>query len=445
MSFDQLPSAILLLVASHLQSIDGSLAEYFTVNRSWNSVIEALTFRELRSDDRRAALHGIDIIIQLPEYGKDRWYEFESEHEEDTNNIVFSDSLREVFDILNSWQEYKGDHAQLTLAIQAISKSDSWHLGNIDRIRRRGRAASAAADVRLEARELPPLLTVSNLSFRGALHVRQLPGNPSRPCCPRLLSGKTITRVTKACTRVRDVAAELSDKESKNLVLRNAERLAFAKNLIYLPKSVTRLKLSYPGVVPANQFFNPPAIPFVDGKDALSTSLSRISRRLECLEVHAVLSEDISDMNESLSWPRLRRLHIEVDSCTPHGEWLLELDPEDSESEMPARIHYPEISFRTAVNRDILDDLCLTAARAVARMPNLRDLQLTVGDEDFGCVCRLSSDGRCTHRLVWISKSQTMYEPHPDVMKAWKAGFADRLGELDVQILGHEHYPIPPV
>ncbi|KAL2030179.1 hypothetical protein VTO58DRAFT_107533 [Aureobasidium pullulans] len=241
------------------------------------------------NSDRRAALHGIDIIIQLPEYGKDRWYEFESEHEKDTNNIVFSDSLREVFDILNSWQEYKGDHARLTLAIQAISKSDSWHLGDIDRIRRRGRAASAAAD--------------------------------------------TITRITKACTRVRDVAAELSDKESKKLVLRNAERLAFAKNLIYLPKSVTRLKLSYPGVVPANQFFNPPAIPFVDGKDALSTSLSRISRRLECLGVHAVLSEDIFDMNESLSWPRLRRLHIEVDSCTPHGEWLLELDPEDSEVE----------------------------------------------------------------------------------------------------------------
>jgi hypothetical protein len=30
-------------------------------------------------------------------------------------------------------------------------------------------------------------------------------------------------------------------------------------------------------------------------------------------------------------------------------------------------------------------------------------------------------------------------------MEAWKAVFADRLGELDVQIYGHEHYPIPPV
>ncbi|THY94084.1 hypothetical protein D6C92_05060, partial [Aureobasidium pullulans] len=296
--------------------------------------------------------------------------------------------------------------------------------------------------------ELPPLLTVSDLLLRGALHVRQLPGNPSRPCCPRFLSGETITRITKACTRVRDVAAELSHKESKNLVLRNAERSAFAKSLIDLPESETRLKLSYPGVVPVNQFFNPPATPFVDGKDALNMSLSRISRRLESLEVHAVLSDDIFDMNY----------------CTPHGERLLELDPEDSEvereqnenrrydllsihrkqSEMPARIHYLEISFRTAVNRDILDDLYLAAARAVARMPNLRDLQLTVGEEDSGCVCRLSSDGRYTHRLVWISKSQTLYEPHLDVMKAWKAVFADRLGELGVQILSHEHYPIPP-
>jgi hypothetical protein len=298
--------AISYIVTSCITSafIDGSLAKYSTVNRSWNSVIEALTFRELRSEsldhlqqipghmdsDRWAALRSIDIIIQLPEYGKDRWYEFESEHEKDTNNIVFSDSLREVFDILNAWQEYKGDHAHLTLAIQAISKSDSWHLGNIDRIRRRRR-------------------------------------------------------------------------------------------------------------------------------------------------------------------------------CTSHGEWLLELATGDSEvereqsenrrydllsihrkqSELPARIHYPEISFRTAVNRDILDDLYLAAARAVARMPNLRDLQLTVGDEDSGCVCRLPSNGRCTHRLVWISKSQTAYEPHPDVMKAWKAVFADRLGELDVPILCHEHYPMPPV
>ena len=131
---------------------------------------------------------------------------------------------------MNSWQEYKGDHTQLTMAIQAISKSDSWHLRKTDRIQRRGRAAPGAADVRLEASylhlqgELPPLLTASDLSFRGALHVRQLPGKPSRPCCPRLLSGETITRITKACTRVRDAAAELSDKESKNLVLRNAER-----------------------------------------------------------------------------------------------------------------------------------------------------------------------------------------------------------------------------
>ncbi|THX06765.1 hypothetical protein D6D17_04920 [Aureobasidium pullulans] len=242
------------------------------------------------NSDRRAALHGIDIIIQLPEYGKDRWYELESEHEKDTNNIVFSDSLREVFDILNSWQEYKGDHAQLTLAIQAISKSDSWHLGNIDRIRRRRRCTS-----------------------HGEWSLELATGD-----------------------------SEVEREQSEN-------------------------------------------------------------RRYELLSIHR------------------------------------------KQSEMPARIHYPEISFRTAVNRDILDDLYLAAARAVARMPNLRDLQLTVGDEDFGCVCRLSSDGRCTHRLVWIRKSQTMHEPHPDVMKAWKAGFADRLGELDLQILGHEHYSISPV
>jgi hypothetical protein len=223
---------------------------------------------------------------------------------------------------------------------------------------------------------------------------------------------------------------------------------------------VTQLKLDYPGVVPANHFFDPPAISLTHNKDAVSLSLNAVPQQLQYLVLRGVLSDDIFDISvTSTSWPQLRKLHIQFDSCTPSGQWMLELDPEDSEverdadedrqydflksrrmeREMPARIHFPERAFRTAVNRDLFDDISLAAARATKRMPNLRDMRLSVGDSESGCVCTFQSDGRRDHRITWQSRSTTTYEPHPEVIAAWKDIFLEKTGELEVQILGLGH------
>lgn len=220
---------------------------------------------------------------------------------------------------------------------------------------------------------------------------------------------------------------------------------------------MTQLKLDYPGVVPANHFFDPPAIPLTNNKDALSLSLNAISQQLEYLDLRGVLSDDIFDT--STSWPKLRKLHIQFDSCTPSGQWMLELDIEDSETErdadedrqydfltgrrmereLPARMNFKDCVFRTAVNRDFFDDISLAAGRAMKRMPNLRDLRLSVGDPESGCVCTFQSDGKSDHRVVWQSRSTTTYEPHPEVIAAWKEVFLEKTGELEVQILGLDH------
>lgn len=230
-----------------------------------------------------------------------------------------------------------------------------------------------------------------------------------------------------------------------------------------LPQALKHLKISYPGVVPANQLFSPPSIPLVGGKDFLSYRLNTISRQLQTLEVRAVLSDDFFDITDhATSWPLLQSLSIDFDPCTPCGDWMLELDPTDSdveldherayefevrtggyksEAEWPARMDYPRRSFRTAVNTDILNDICLAAARAMARMPNLRNLKLNVGDDttESGCQCTFTSDGRSSHKVVWQSRSATMYEPHADVIAAWKQVFVERTGDLEIQVLGYEH------
>lgn len=107
------------------------------------------------------------------------------------------------------------------------------------------------------------------------------------------------------------------------------------------------------------------------------------------------------------------------------------------ETEWPARMHLPRRSFRTAVNHDILNDMYLAVARAITRMPNLGDLKLNVEApfQESGCLCTSTSDGRSSHKVVWQSRSATMFEPHTDVIAAWKQAFAKRTGELEVQVL----------
>lgn len=243
MSLNDLPSSILLSIASRLEEVD-FLAGYATIDRPWNAVVEALTFRELRSEslehlsripdhmnpDRWEALRALDIIIQLPEYGGEKWHDLETEKDKQTNNVVFSNFLRETFATINSWQQYRCGPPQMTLAIQAISKSDNCHLDIRNRIKRRGKAAPGMEDVRIEASyphlrgDLPYCPSVSSLVFRGARLLRQLPGEPSRPCCPRLLSGETVIRIIKACRSANIVQLGLSDQESKDSELRDRER-----------------------------------------------------------------------------------------------------------------------------------------------------------------------------------------------------------------------------
>jgi len=217
----------------------------------------------------------------------------------------------------------------------------------------------------------------------------------------------------------------------------------FAQSLEKLPPTITRLTLHYPGVVPCNHFFDPPAISSADGQDQLSIMLSLLSQQLETLELFGVFSDDLFDSSgSSQGWPKLRRLLVQFDFCTPNGVWMLEQDPEETEEEIdpnedmdysdmgtydgrsdyevPARFDFPDKPFRTAVNADIFDGISLALSQALPSMPNLREAHLSVGMSDAGCVLTYTSDRQSTHKAVWRSRSTTMYEPHSEVLECWK-------------------------
>lgn len=102
-------------------------------------------------------------------------------------------------------------------------------------------------------------------------------------------------------------------------------------------------------------------------------------------------------------------------------------------------MHFPDRGLRTTVNRHLLDDLHLAVAKAVARMPEIRDLELGIGNARCGYVCKYTSNGRNAGVVSWLSRRTTTYEPHDDIISEWKRAFSRRSDELEVQVLGVEH------
>ncbi|KAG9663417.1 hypothetical protein KCU64_g1321, partial [Aureobasidium melanogenum] len=461
MSFNDLDAVILMLIATQLQQDESRIAQYATISRPWLSVLELLTFRHLCVDsddrlqlshyltpDRRLALRKLDVTIHLPEYGQDKWRELEFESEKAINNQIFSTSLTALFEIIDSWTTLAvsdspipksssyARHVQprLTLEVQAICKSDYYHMDHQDSACRRCISELDCVTTRHESsylhlvRQLPPLPAISDLIIHG--------GAPRvfQEIHPRYISVQAALRIVEACPFADSVDLQLSDMESKRLTQRNLEREACARALSLVPKSVTHLQLHYPGVVPQNQFFNPPIIPTVNGKDLFSSALNVLSQQLESLHLLAVVSDDLFEITSPMTnWPKLRNLHVDFDVVTPNGKWMLERDlkePEHEEPdsdedgeyevmrfyeerddhEMPARFDWPRRFFRSACNCDAFDGVHLAIAKAIPRMPNLRTLRFSVDQGTAGC------------------------EPSPEVMAEWKKAVAQRSGQLELQV-----------
>jgi hypothetical protein len=141
--------------------------------------------------------------------------------------------------------------------------------------------------------------------------------------------------------------------------------------------------------MPENQDNRPPQIPSIRGRDLLSLNLGALPQQLVTLDLSGILRNDL--FSHGFSWPHLQRLQLWMFMCTPSGEWMIEKDPADSDSDLdvepyedlsdhmhehqlPARIHYPNNPCRTLPRKDLVDDFFLAAGMAAARMPKLQSM-----------------------------------------------------------------------
>jgi hypothetical protein len=206
--------------------------------------------------------------------------------------------------------------------------------------------------------------------------------------------------------------------------------------------------------MPSNQESQPPAIPSINNRDLLSFNLGTLSQNLVTLDLSGIFSNDL--FSHEFHWPHLQTLQLWIFMCTPSGNWMIEKDPEDSDTELifepyedlsdwmhdhelPARIHYPNNPCLTLPRQDLIDAFFLSAGKAVARMPNL--LSMVVLSEPSVLEFEYSSDGYNAGSVEWqtlatFHADPPTYQPGGEVIEAWKHAVATRQGDLKVSIKG---------
>jgi hypothetical protein len=171
--------------------------------------------------------------------------------------------------------------------------------------------------------------------------------------------------------------------------------------------------------MPSNQENQPPAIPSLNNRDLLSFNLGTLSQNLVTLDLSGIFSTDI--FSHEFHWPHLQTLQLWIFMCTPSGNWMIEKDPEDSETEL------------------IFDAFFLAAGKAVARMPKM--LSIIVLSEPWVFEFEYSSNGYSKGCVEWqtlatFKADPPTYQPGDEVIEAWKDAVATRQGDLKVSIKG---------
>ena len=147
-----LPPEILSIIVQHLYnphehdrrtthpSTRLKLATYATVCRQWQPLIEAYTFRKLKLDlgkspseladfqtifarhrVRRDALAQLSVEPVLPDYSVRSRHRYERGSNCQANNVAFTDAIRGLFDIIQSWEAMDASDRRRPLFLQILS------------------------------------------------------------------------------------------------------------------------------------------------------------------------------------------------------------------------------------------------------------------------------------------------------------------------------------
>ncbi|KAJ6108259.1 hypothetical protein N7523_009582 [Penicillium sp. IBT 18751x] len=455
----EITGRIVSLLENPLTHIDTKLglAQYASVNRDWQPIVEERSWAKLRvktgtplnldqlerltkEPRRQSYIRDMELIVELEPYDEAARAHFETESENERNNQIFSDAIRSILQIVATWRSSQG----ISLSVKAQSPSDLVaspnRLGRIKAAR-----AERTADIlnrRFERNYLRLNAFESQVAPVSIVHTLKIEALADR----RQIEAVSCARLVSRFPNLHTLKLLLNDtcKRDKGLRKRNRDELAAHFHL--LPPSIKNLHFHFNYGPPMNHNFSPDEITD-EGVDPLSLKLHKFSQQLETLSIDGMtfgneLFWPPESNDNPPSWPDLKTISIDYIPTTPSGEWLFvdrsDRDEDDQYESMDSDPHdeFPEYvrtvledrsgkPFREVSVPGLFNELYMAVGQAALYMPKLEDLRME------------TESGRVHHRFRYSTEGDVCatwsdrlgFQPEERVLNLWKQVASEHTGQ----------------
>jgi hypothetical protein len=338
-----------------------ALPSYATISKQWKEAVEFVTFHRLdvRSEDlsrlRTIVTHNrckyvrkLSYQILLPQYPQDQGRRMETNEEQEANNIVFTESIADLFSILKQWEE-AGLLPDMRLFIKdPHSPSDCAESSR----RVRGSYLTLSG-----SDKIPTLSSISYLQMNGRSTRMTLP--------------TAVLQIAALLPNLKHVYGDFGEVSDQTAA--TEQRSTFAKLL-------DQTKLGHVSVAEFDFYQDAPMDHQADTfsllspgalYDPLSASLRVFSQNLTSFVFNGYIDATLfwpssHETCSTPSWPSLKKLKIAFNPVAPTGEWFFVGTPTDDDDEQ----------FRKHGNRSIMDPFLTAFAKATQQMPVLDTFML---------------------------------------------------------------------
>ena len=415
-NWQSLPFEIKTLIFDRFcENLVPKLARYATVDKEWQALVEARTFRSLAvhqldlrelkdlvKESRRRALRRLWLTVGLPEYTcEDNCHKAELPTKRKANNCSFNTAVRGLFDILSGWEQEDAEATKsttgsafgpqsMTLEISAHSRSDRfhtdgylwWHLQHLPWIslRHNGEAFTGERDLvpyarcvrSLDvARQFDPARTLSHPHGLELLNQTEL---PEVSFIDKLLILRHSTRLVSVEKALWPIVKSLPQLKSlhyepwrghgtkaEHRDLRNNDLLKLVRDVLWDSPNLTSLHIYEDIGRPNRSTWDPAAYPMPPRAELIAANLCRSSRHLQHL--CAINMVDAKDFFSPF-WPKKE-------------------DPNEASRMDWINLEYLTLTSNWLHNQKNWMDLVLAAGRAAKRMPRLKGMEIFAGGDRY--------------------------------------------------------------
>ncbi|KAK0707013.1 hypothetical protein B0T26DRAFT_728846 [Lasiosphaeria miniovina] len=416
---DRTPDELMVMIASHLEA---PLAPYAAISRRWQDVIEARTFSEihLTSDEgsrlkfdaafkttrRRRMLQVLDFEVELPCPYFDK---VQARREAAKNNAAFTEANLTLFQTLSVWDR-DDTNVWFNLAI------------GVDLVGRSPRSTDMNTNTYIPPNPVNNWIKYVNFDYAilnasGGLPLVLVVSALKLSVSYRLYHPNLLTTLSGALPNLEGLDANFLAPARRLPNMRQSIRSSMAGSLCAIAANLhflTCLKLYWGDCEPSSLRFPLESYIGLDSPhDRFSIAIRRICQLPTMRHVqligNCILSDQIfGGAADDSVWPSLKTIEIGMALTAPDARWYFTGNPEDvepiedygdSEGEIPngssVDAEYPNAmvwafesrwqrensknpfhNFRTKPCGAILVPFLTSLARATARMPALRQLEL---------------------------------------------------------------------